>query len=182
MQRADVHRPVHPALGKMIALGVIFRCLDTMIILGAAGTERSMIYNPLGRRGESLDTRRLFSAESGSHHIAFLNAFCLMRDITAKEEYKMARDTLKDSLSTMMPSNASKQLPTSSKSSSGKLALFPTQHQLRGIIVELAVPRSTRPLRTSLLSKPFSQPAYPQILLSPWDPAVSRLPSATFRR
>lgn len=38
--------PVHPTLGKMIVLGVIFRCLDPMITLGAAAHQRPLFMHP----------------------------------------------------------------------------------------------------------------------------------------
>ncbi|MCJ1415261.1 hypothetical protein MMC32_001593 [Xylographa parallela] len=73
--------PVHPALGKMIVLGVIFRCLDPMILLGAAAEERNLFLNPLGRRVEAAAAKESFVQGSGSDHIAFLNAFREMRQI-----------------------------------------------------------------------------------------------------
>ncbi|KAI9820177.1 MAG: hypothetical protein M1827_005799 [Pycnora praestabilis] len=67
--------PVHPSLGKMIILGVIFRCLDPMLILGAATSERSIFITPLERRRESNEIRLSFVEGTGSDHIALLNAF-----------------------------------------------------------------------------------------------------------
>lgn len=66
--------PVHPSLGKMIVLGIIFRCLDSMIILGAASAERSLFLNPLDNRGEAAQSKLTFAKGSGSDHIALLNA------------------------------------------------------------------------------------------------------------
>ena len=71
--------PVHPALGKMIVLGVIFRCLDPMLLLGAAAEERNLFLNPLGHRAEAAAAKVSFVHGSGSDHIAFLNAFREMR-------------------------------------------------------------------------------------------------------
>ncbi|MCJ1398887.1 hypothetical protein MMC11_002088, partial [Xylographa trunciseda] len=73
--------PVHPALGKMIVLGVIFRCLDPMLLLGAAAEERNLFLSPLGRRAEAAAAKESFVQGSGSDHIAFLNAFREMRQI-----------------------------------------------------------------------------------------------------
>ena len=67
--------PVHPALGKMIILGIIFRCLDPMLILGAAAEERSLFLNPLDNRRGANEARMSFVQGSGSDHIALLNAF-----------------------------------------------------------------------------------------------------------
>lgn len=71
--------PVHPSLGKMIVLGVIFRCLDPMVVLGAAHNERNMFYRPLGLREPADEARLFFARESGSDHIAMLNAVREMR-------------------------------------------------------------------------------------------------------
>lgn len=67
--------PVHPTLGKMILLGIIFRCLDPMIILGAAANERSLFLRPLAKRDEVDEIRKKFAGSSKSDHIMLLNAF-----------------------------------------------------------------------------------------------------------
>lgn len=73
--------PVHPQLGKMIVLGVIFRCLDPMLLLGAAAEERNIFLNPLHARREAHASKLSFVQGSGSDHIAFLNAFRQMRQL-----------------------------------------------------------------------------------------------------
>ena len=73
--------PVHPSLGKMIVLGIIFRCLDPMIVLGAASAERSLFLNPLDARGEAARTKLAFVEGSSSDHIAFLNAIRELRRV-----------------------------------------------------------------------------------------------------
>ncbi|KAL9132547.1 MAG: hypothetical protein Q9175_006283, partial [Cornicularia normoerica] len=52
--------PVHPSLGKMIVLGIIFRCLDPMLVLGAASAERSLFLNPLHVRNEAAKAKLSF--------------------------------------------------------------------------------------------------------------------------
>ena len=74
--------PVHPALGKMIVLGIIFRCLDPMLILGAAAEERSLFLNPLDNRRGANEARMSFVEGSGSDHIALLNAFRKARQVS----------------------------------------------------------------------------------------------------
>lgn len=71
--------PVHPSLGKMIVLGVVFRCLDPMLILGAAGAGRPIFMTPLGARRESDEVRAKFAQGTGSDHIALINAFRELR-------------------------------------------------------------------------------------------------------
>ena len=66
--------PVHPSLGKMIILGTVFRCLDPMLILGAAGNQRSVFVNPLTDRAEARASKMAFAQGSQSDHIALLNA------------------------------------------------------------------------------------------------------------
>lgn len=77
--------PVHPSLGKMIVLGVIFRCLDPMLLLGAAAAERSLFINPLQGRSEALAARMSFVQGSGSDHVALINTIREMRRIGDKQ-------------------------------------------------------------------------------------------------
>ena len=76
--------PVHPSLGKMIVLGVLFRCLDPMIILGAAAAERSLFVAPLEAKREARQAKLAFVRGSGSDHLALLNAVRQLRVIKAE--------------------------------------------------------------------------------------------------
>lgn len=76
--------PVHPALGKMIVLGVIFDCLDPMIVLGAAAHERPLFVTPLGRRAEVDAVKKKYAGTSKSDHIMLYNAFCTARRMAAE--------------------------------------------------------------------------------------------------
>lgn len=67
--------PVHPALGKMIVLGIIFRCLDPMIIIGAAAGERQLIAGPPTELRRVDDTRKRLAGNSNSDHVMVLEAF-----------------------------------------------------------------------------------------------------------
>ncbi|KAK5118032.1 hypothetical protein LTR62_004077 [Meristemomyces frigidus] len=73
--------PVHPTLGKMIVLGVVFRCLDPMLVLGAAAEERSLFISPIGKPARSAVTeiRREYSQDEHSDHLASLGAFRELR-------------------------------------------------------------------------------------------------------
>ncbi|KAK3703803.1 hypothetical protein LTR37_014249 [Vermiconidia calcicola] len=77
--------PVHPTLGKMIILGIVFRCLDPMIILGAAAEQRSLFLTPLESRAEARRTHHAYAGHSRSDQIALLEAFREIR--TIKDEY-----------------------------------------------------------------------------------------------
>ncbi|KAF3163512.1 ATPdependent RNA helicase [Orbilia oligospora] len=67
--------PVEPALGKMILLGVIFKCLDPMIILGAASGSRELFVSPMERKREAQAIKKTFAKGTGSDHMAIINAF-----------------------------------------------------------------------------------------------------------
>ena len=73
--------PVNPSLGKMILLGIIFRCLDPMILLGAAHEARSLFVRPLEQRREADAAKKPFAEGTNSDHIAFINAMQEMRKI-----------------------------------------------------------------------------------------------------
>ena len=76
--------PVHPSLGKMIILGVIFRCLDPMITLGASVTERSLFSAPIGMRAEAKRAHKTYGANEYSDQLAFLEAFQELRMLRAQ--------------------------------------------------------------------------------------------------
>lgn len=76
--------PVHPSLGKMIVLGVMFRCLDPMIVLGAAAAERAIFLNPLEAKREARQAKLSFVKGSGSDHVTLLNAVRQLRVIKAE--------------------------------------------------------------------------------------------------
>jgi ATP-dependent RNA helicase DHX36 len=73
--------PVLPALGKMIILGVIDRCLDPMIIIGASAEERPLFTHPPGSGKEADAAKAGFVADSHSDHIGLLNAFTYLRNL-----------------------------------------------------------------------------------------------------
>ena len=84
--------PVHPSLGKMIVLGIIFRCLDPMLVLGAAAAERNLFNNPLENRREAQAAKLSFVEGSGSDHIAILNAVRQMRLVRSERNEYYMRD------------------------------------------------------------------------------------------
>lgn len=79
--------PVHPALGKMIILGIIFRCLEPMIILGAAADGRSLIANPPGARREVNAVMARLANGSSSDHLVVLRAFYMAREAADRDNY-----------------------------------------------------------------------------------------------
>lgn len=71
--------PVHPSLGKMIILGVIFRCLDPMITLGAFVNERSLFLAPVDARAEARRAQSTYAPYDQSDQLALLEAFQELR-------------------------------------------------------------------------------------------------------
>lgn len=84
--------PIHPSLGKMIVLGIIFRCLDPMLVLGAAAEERNLFTNPLERRRAAQEAKLSFVEGSASDHIATLNAVRQMRLVRSERNDYYMRD------------------------------------------------------------------------------------------
>lgn len=84
--------PVHPSLGKMIVLGIIFRCLDPMLVLGAAAAERNIFLQPLENRQAAHQAKVGFVRGTGSDHIALLTAVHELRQLRdSKGEYAMRK-------------------------------------------------------------------------------------------
>lgn len=73
--------PLSPALGKMVVLGIVFRCLDPILVLAAASGEMDIFTRPLpGNRDKAFTLRSKFARGSESDHMAILNAFHKLRD------------------------------------------------------------------------------------------------------
>lgn len=87
--------PVHPSLGKMILLGVVFRCLDPMLVLGAMDGERSLFVQPLAARTQAKAAHRQFNSHK-SDHLALYEAFKTMRRIRNEAGMYRAMDFARD--------------------------------------------------------------------------------------
>ncbi|OQO10814.1 hypothetical protein B0A48_04114 [Cryoendolithus antarcticus] len=70
--------PVHPSLGKPILLGILYRCLDPMILFGAIGDEKGLFVAPREKRAEANARHRKYFTDK-SEHMAFINAFSALR-------------------------------------------------------------------------------------------------------
>lgn len=83
--------PTHPSLGKMIVLGVIFRCLDPMVILGASMNERSIFATPPDKKREARQAQSQFiDPNAPTDHLASITAFMQMRQIlTTQNDWDM---------------------------------------------------------------------------------------------
>ncbi|KAI1329422.1 P-loop containing nucleoside triphosphate hydrolase protein [Xylariaceae sp. FL0255] len=71
--------PMHPALGKMIVLGIIFRCLSPMLVMGVMANQQTIFREPLDRNSALHELWRERRTELGqgmlSDHLTSLNAF-----------------------------------------------------------------------------------------------------------
>ena len=72
--------PLRPPLGKIVILGILFRCLDSMIILAALDNIILQV-RPLEMEDESDAAMRGFARTSKSDHVAMLNAFRALRHL-----------------------------------------------------------------------------------------------------
>ncbi|KAI9695241.1 MAG: hypothetical protein M1820_008760 [Bogoriella megaspora] len=83
--------PVHPSLGKMIILGLIMKCFDPMLILGAADEQRSLFVRPLENRAEAIEAHAEYFEATNSDHIALINAYHELRQIREERGESAAR-------------------------------------------------------------------------------------------
>ncbi|KAF2765244.1 P-loop containing nucleoside triphosphate hydrolase protein [Teratosphaeria nubilosa] len=69
--------PVHPSLGKMVVIGIVFRCLSPMLLLSAAANERSLFVTGIGREAKQRANRskREYADREPSDHMAMLAGF-----------------------------------------------------------------------------------------------------------
>lgn len=67
--------PVHPELGNMVLLGIVFRCLDPMIISSCMASERTLFVKPLGVARSIARRKHEVYAQDDSDHLAYINAF-----------------------------------------------------------------------------------------------------------
>lgn len=97
--------PMHPSLGMMVLLGVIYKCFDPILVLAASSTEnrRLFISSSVGLDKKAADNKKIeFAAESRSDHLGIINAFNQFRRVlisdgkSAMEEF--ARDSFLGSI------------------------------------------------------------------------------------
>lgn len=85
---------VHPTLGKLILLGVIFRCLDPLVIIGALGDDLNLFRVPVENQGREVQCRLRsgYAEASKSDHITAINTFKTLREAFYKEGPRGAKD------------------------------------------------------------------------------------------
>jgi HrpA-like RNA helicase len=71
-----------PAFGKMVVLGVIFRCLDAMVILASLGPRSGFFERPSdgAHRKRIMKSRSTFQQGLRSDHMILINAYRAVRD------------------------------------------------------------------------------------------------------
>lgn len=72
--------PLHPSLGKMVVLGIIFRCLDPILIL-CASTEFQLFLRPLGHERAADARRNEFGKDGKSDFLNVIQAFRYARQL-----------------------------------------------------------------------------------------------------
>lgn len=82
--------PLHPALGKLIILGILFECLDPIIILGTAAESSVWERGTLETEGAANAMRFRFAEGTFSEHFALLHAY---RDLRAAIEQSPGLNT-----------------------------------------------------------------------------------------
>ncbi|KAM3420999.1 hypothetical protein BST61_g1425 [Cercospora zeina] len=82
--------PVHPTLGNMVLLGIIFRCLDPIIIGSCLGSDRSLFIDPPAVRAEARKRQEQYR-QGNSDHLTFINAFKRLRTLVREEGPQRAR-------------------------------------------------------------------------------------------
>ncbi|CAN8101731.1 unnamed protein product [Discula destructiva] len=72
--------PIHPSLGKMIVMGIVFKCLDPIIIAGAAIEQQDLWILRGDNSTQVVESKVHFARGSQSDLIATHNAYCYIRD------------------------------------------------------------------------------------------------------
>ncbi|KAE8414298.1 P-loop containing nucleoside triphosphate hydrolase protein [Aspergillus pseudocaelatus] len=75
--------PLDPCRAKLVLLGVIFRCLDPLLIIGVIGGDQSLFYSSADQetRKDVHRARVEFSRNTWSDHLSMANAFRATREV-----------------------------------------------------------------------------------------------------
>ncbi|KAK8030395.1 P-loop containing nucleoside triphosphate hydrolase protein [Apiospora arundinis] len=95
--------PVHPTLGKMVIMGVIFRCLDPLIILAAAEAATPLFIVPVESKPAAYESHKSFGGYA-SDHIAVVQAFSELRTLNNEFSDQAARGNAQSILSNLVGS------------------------------------------------------------------------------
>lgn len=80
--------PLSAPFGKLVLMGVIFRCLDPMLIIAANGNGAQIfrVGTTTEEKKKIMHARATFAGQSASDHIAGYNAFRALRALWLKED------------------------------------------------------------------------------------------------
>jgi ATP-dependent RNA helicase DHX36 len=67
--------PLHPTIGRMVVLGIVFRCLDPLLILCAASSSKRLFVHPFGEESKAEAAHRNFDKGYNSDPVRFVEAF-----------------------------------------------------------------------------------------------------------
>lgn len=81
--------PLHPSLGKLVVLGVIFQCLDPMVILGVASEVSPWDFGTPETEQAANASRFHFANGSFSDHLMFLHAYDAMREAAKNANFRL---------------------------------------------------------------------------------------------
>jgi ATP-dependent RNA helicase DHX36 len=84
--------PIHPTLGKMVVLGVLFKCLDPILVLGAAAEERGLFIMAPEAKAMTLQVKKSFLNDTQSDHMVTYNAFSAVRKLFSDRDNRPAQD------------------------------------------------------------------------------------------
>lgn len=70
--------PIHPALGKMVILGIIFRCLDPIVTMAAMSTQYPFFLFPIDQKTEARASKKALGV-ADSDHLAELQGYRELR-------------------------------------------------------------------------------------------------------
>lgn len=82
--------PLHPSLGKMVILGILFKCVDPIITLGLAAESTVWDLGTLQTKRAAIQMRLNFTEGTLSEHFALLHAY---RDLRTAVDQKTNLDT-----------------------------------------------------------------------------------------
>ncbi|KAF5862788.1 hypothetical protein ETB97_011136 [Aspergillus alliaceus] len=73
--------PLDPCYAKLVLLGVIFRCLDPLLIIGSTGGDQSLFCSSANQEARKEVHRSRVSRNTWSDHLSAVNAFKATRDV-----------------------------------------------------------------------------------------------------
>lgn len=82
--------PLHPTLGKMVILGILFKCVDPIIVLGLAAESNVWEIGTLQTKQAASKMRLHFAEGTMSEHFALIHAY---RDLRTAVDQKPNLDT-----------------------------------------------------------------------------------------